>query len=76
MYRNAKRANQAVERVHGRRGGRIVGTVRSVAKDLGAHELRKRLKSRHAGADGKLRHQGQQHGQQPREGDAAVQHRG
>ena len=72
MYGDTLRANQAVERMHGRRGGRVTGAVWRVAEDLCADNLGKRVQPRHCGADAKLRHQRQQHGQQPMDGNAAV----
>ena len=72
MYGDTERANQAVERMHGRRSGYVASAVRRVAEGLRADNPGKRIEPRHCGADAKLRHQRQQHGQQPMDGNAAV----
>jgi hypothetical protein len=74
MHDDAQWADRAICGVEWRMGRLAAGRRSRMAEDFRTIKLEKRVDLRHVGANAKLRHQCQQHGQQPVQVQPMVQH--
>ena len=76
MRGDAEWTDQAICWMAGRLRGVRAVFIRRMTERISTDDLRKYIDARNAGACAKLRHECQQHCQQPMQGHPAVQHRG